>query len=84
MPEATRYIFVTSVNCAAYTPVEVNIMYFLEGCEEENDQPPPLEKVDGGSSALCEDEDLGGLGEALLKEIAEAVQVEMGLNYLHA
>ena len=49
-------------------------LYFLEGCEEENDQPPPLEKVDA-SSALCEDEDLGGLGEALLKEIAEAVQV---------
>ena len=50
---------------------------FFEGCEEENDQPPPLEKVDPGhAAALCDDEDLGGLGEALLKQIAEAVQVQ--------
>ena len=46
---------------------------FFEGCEEENDQPPPLEKVE---AAICDDEDLGGLGEALLKQIAEAVQVQ--------
>ena len=50
-----------------------NFAYVFEGCEEENDQPPPLEKVD--AAAICDDDDLGGLGEALLKEIAEAVQV---------
>ena len=73
----------TSVHdCAVNTPGSQHL-YFFEGCEEENDQPPPLEKVDG-SSNLCEDEDLGGLGEALLKEIAEAVQVEMGFINVHA
>ena len=65
MPEATRDSWLD--------------LYFFEGCEEQNDQPPPLEKVDA-SSALCEDEDLGGLGEALLKEIAEAVQVWDGID----
>ena len=50
---------------------------YLAGCEEENDQPPPLEKIEPRHSAdICDNEDLGGLGEALLKEIALAVQVQ--------
>ena len=53
------------------------VKVYFAGYEEENDQPPPLEKIEPRHSEdICDNEDLGGLGEALLKEIALAVQVQ--------
>ena len=49
--------------------------------EEENEEPPPLEQVELKQqlASASADDDYGGLDEAILKEIAEAVQVRFML-----